>query len=292
MTVFSAFSRRAAIAWGATVLLLLGACGYRDSDLATGDAPNRPIVVGADSSAESRVVAALYRELLTAAGKQVREATTAYATPAEAANAVITKVVGLVPMYETTLLRTFPATDQIPGNTATNLSMGLPVGVVALPPAAAQRGLVVAAGRATASRHGWQSLADLAKPGTALTIGGSALRDPDAPPVADLAKAYGTALTAIEPPDAADLLLLRGDDPAIVRDGLLVLADPGQVLPPEHVFPLMNAEYADTDVRTALARLKTVLTTNELAALAAAVSAGEDPGQAAARWLRAAKLAQ
>ncbi|WP_333493547.1 glycine betaine ABC transporter substrate-binding protein [Kitasatospora cathayae] len=62
------------------------------------------------------------------------------------------------------------------------------------------------------------------------------------------------------------------------------------VIPPEHVFPLINADYAGKATRTALARLNSSLTTDQLAALASAVTGGESPAQAAAAWLRAEGL--
>lgn len=280
-----------------TALLLTG-CGRGvpgpaggDANVVAGDDPDAAVVVGTDGSAESRVVAALYQQLLIAAGKRVTEAPASYATPADTAEAVISGTVALAPMYETALLRAFPS-QRMPDNMAASLSMALPMGTVALPPASAQRGVVVAVSQATASRYGLASLADLAKAAHGLTVGGAALRDPDTPPVPVLASEYGTTLTEAEPTRPADLQVLRSTDPVIARDALVVLDDPRHLLPPEHVFPLMNVDYADEQVRSALDRLRSILTTRELTALAAAVSSGEDPRQAAVAWLGSPKLAR
>lgn len=262
--------------------------GRDELDFSVGGEPDAPITLGADNSAESRVVAALYRQLLLAAGKQVRQTTTGYATPAEAARAVVTRAVTLAPMYETTFLRSIPGSKHIPGDLPASLNLALPAGVVALPPAEAQRGVVIAITRATADRYGWQSLADPAASGRALTLGGPAAGNPDAPSPAALTRAYGLRLGAASGPP--DLLLLRATDPAIARDDLTVLGDPRQVLPRDRVFPLLDAGYADAAVRTALAGLRTPLTTEVLAELAVAVGAGEAPDEVAAEWLRSAKL--
>jgi osmoprotectant transport system substrate-binding protein len=81
------------------------------------------------------------------------------------------------------------------------------------------------------------------------------------------------------------VLVLRSTDPAIARDGLVVLTDPKSVIPPEHVFPLISAPAVGLTGRTALSRINSLLTTGELAALTSSVNAGETPGKAARTWL-------
>ncbi|WP_326583168.1 ABC transporter substrate-binding protein [Streptomyces sp. NBC_00481] len=249
-----------------------------------------PIVIGTDSSAESRVVAAIYRELLTASGQEVRTAGTTYASPAATAQAVVAGEISLAPAYESTMLRALPGGQTMPGNMEATLSMALPPGIVALPPAAAQRGIVLAVTEATAERHTLRSLADLGEAEGRLTLGGSASGDPGAASAASLKKAYGVTLTSAGTSGTADLLVLHSTDPAITRDGLVVLTDPESVIPPEHVFPLISAPAVDATGRAALARVNTPLTTGQLAALAASVEAGEAPGKAARTWLRSKGL--
>jgi osmoprotectant transport system substrate-binding protein len=188
------------------------------------------------------------------------------------------------------MLRALPGGQTMPGNMAATLSMALPPGIVALPPAAAQRGVVLAVTRATARRHGLRSLAGLRQAGGRLTLGGSASGDPDAPSVASLEKSYGVTLTSAGTSRTADVLVLRSTDPSITRDGLVVLADPKGAVPPEHVFPLIAAPYADLPARKALARVNSRLTTEELAALASSVARGTAPSTAARTWLRAEGL--
>lgn len=293
--------RGTALATG-SLLLLLSACltgcatanaegthvGYADSA--------GPAVIGTDGSAQSRVVAALYGELLTRAGRKVRTADVSYASPIDTAQAVVDGRISIAPAYESTLLRAMPGGQTLPGNMEATLSMALPPGIVALPPAAAQGGVVLAVTNSTARKHELASLADLRKAGTGLTLGGSATGDPDAPSVAALKKAYGVTLTpagtagTATASGAADVLVLRSTDPAIIRGGLVVLADPKSVVPPEHVFPLISAPAVDLPGRTALARVNTLLTTAQLARLTASVEAGETPGGAAKAWLRAKGL--
>lgn len=170
------------------------------------------------------------------------------------------------------------------------LSMALPPGIDALPPAGAENGLVLAVTRATARAHKLRSIADLTRTGRRLTLGGSASGDPDAPSSAALKKVYGVQSTATGTSATADVLVLRGTDPVITRDGLVVLTDPEHLLPPEHVFPLLAAPYAGRAAREALARLNSRLTTAQLAALAASVDAGTSPSRTARTWLRANHL--
>ncbi|MFJ6899866.1 glycine betaine ABC transporter substrate-binding protein [Streptomyces hokutonensis] len=286
--------RTGALAAGSLLLLpgLLSGCASANAAGAHVGYADRagPTVIGTDGSARSRVVAALYGELLTGAGQKVRTADTAYASPIATAQAVVDGRISIAPAYESTLLRAMPGGQTMPGNMEATLSMALPPGIVALPPAAAQGGVVLAVTRSTAGRHKLRSLADVRGAGTGLMLGGSASGDPDAPSVAALKKVYGITLTPAGTAEAADIRVLRSTDPVIARDGLVVLADPKSVVPPEHVFPLISAPAVDLAGRTALARVNTLLTTAQLAKLTASVDAGETPGRAARAWLRAKGL--
>ncbi|KUN95677.1 glycine betaine ABC transporter substrate-binding protein [Streptomyces caeruleatus] len=248
-----------------------------------------PTVIGSDSSTESRVVAALYGELLTAAGEEVKTAPTGYRSPADTVQAVLGGRIDLTPAYESTMLRALPGGQVVPGDMSATLSMALPPGVVALPPAAAQRGVVLAVTRATARRHE-PSIADLGETDRHLTLGGPASGDPDAPTTAALKKAYGVALARAGTSGTADVLVLRSTDPAITRNGLVVLTDPQVVIPPEHVFPLISSPAVDATGRAALARVNTLLTTEQLAGLTSSVKAGRTPAMAARDWLRSKGL--
>ncbi|MFE9602684.1 glycine betaine ABC transporter substrate-binding protein [Streptomyces hokutonensis] len=286
--------RTVALATGSLLLLpgLLSGCASANAAGAHVGYADRagPVVIGTDGSARSRVVAALYGELLTRAGQKVRTADTSYAFPVDTAQAVVDGRISIAPAYESTLLRAMPGGQTMPGNMEATLSMALPPGIVALPPAAAQGGVVLAVTRSTAGRHKLRSLADVRGAGTGLTLGGSASGDPDAPSVAALKKVYGITLTPAGTAEAADIRVLRSTDPVIAWDGLVVLADPKSVVPPEHVFPLISAPAVDLAGRTALARVNTLLTTAQLAKLTASVDAGETPGRAARAWLRAKGL--
>jgi osmoprotectant transport system substrate-binding protein len=273
-----------AVSW----LLLAGCAGHarQQGAYAEGVDPGQgPMTIGSDKSAESRVVAAMYDRLLVAAGKQARIVSTLYDTPSSAAEAVVNGDLALAPAYENSVLRTFPAGQRLVGNMAATLSMALPVGIDALSPAAADRGVVFAVDGPTARRYALHTVADLAKIQGGVTIGGSASDDPDVPSAAALAKAYGVRIAPN--PGAVVVLALGSTDPAIAAQRLTVLSDPAGVIPPENVLPLINAEYADKATRVALARLNSVLTTDQLAGLARAVAEGENPDSVASAWLRA-----
>ncbi|MFE9450150.1 glycine betaine ABC transporter substrate-binding protein [Streptomyces sp. NPDC006739] len=273
-------------------LLVLAGCAEENTEGTHAGYADRhgPAVIGTDSSAESRVVAALYGELLTAAGEKVKAANPPYASAVDTAQAVADGRIGIAPSYESTLLRAMPGGQTVPGNMEATLSMALPPGIVALPAAAAQRGIVLAVTKATSERYRLHSLADLRTAGGRLTLGGPASGDPDAPGVPSLEKAYGITLTSAEAGKTADVLVLSGTDPTIARDGLVVLTDPKSLIAPEHVFPLISAPAVDLAGRKALARVNAVLTTAELARLTSSVNAGELPGKAAGTWLRSKGL--
>ena len=273
-------------------LFILSGCAGESGEGAFSDHADRqgPTTIGADSSAESRIVAALYGELLTAAGQEVQTVTSGYPTAADTARAVVAGRLSLAPAYESALLRALPGAQTVPGNMDATLSMALPMGIDALPPAAAQCGIVLAVTKATAKRYELRSLADLGKAGGKLTLGGSASGDPDAPPASALKKTYGVTVTSAGTSGTADVLALRSTDPAITRDGLVVLTDPKSVIPPEHVFPLIGAPYADGTTVKALGRVNILLTTGQLAALTSSINAGETPSAAARTWLRSKGL--
>ncbi|MFE6620051.1 glycine betaine ABC transporter substrate-binding protein [Streptomyces sp. NPDC057740] len=282
--------RRLALA-ACSFVLLSGCAGAGTSKTSVSAADTQEVtVIGTDCSAESRVVAALYGELLTAAGQKVRTAPTAYASAADTVKAVLAGDIGLTPAYETAMLRALPGGDRLPGNMAATLSMALPPGIVALKPAAAERGVVLAVTRATARRHALRSLTDLSRAGGRLTLGGPASADPDAPSASSLKKTYSVTLAPAGTSRTADVLVLRGTAPAIRKDALVVLTDPKGVIPPEHVFPLIGAPNADSTARKALAGVNARLTTEQLAVLVASVEAGRAPGEVARTWLRAEGL--
>ncbi|MCL8014923.1 glycine betaine ABC transporter substrate-binding protein [Streptomyces sp. AS02] len=285
-------SRWRAAVLAACSLALLSACATGSGDGTTVRAADQQgaMVIGSDRSAESRVVAALYGELLTAAGRRVRTAPTVYASAADSARAVVAGDIDLAPAYETAALRALPHGQTMPDDLAATLSMALPPGVVALKPARAERGVVVAVTAATARRHHLSGLADLGGTDVRLTLGGPASGDPDAPSAASIKKTYGAILAAAGTSRTADVLVLHDTDPAIAREGLVVLADPKDVVPPEHVFPLADASATDLTARKALAEINSRLTTAELAGLVAAVDAGRTPAKAARAWLRAKGL--
>jgi osmoprotectant transport system substrate-binding protein len=274
-----------------SLVLLSGCAGASTSKTSVSAADRQEVtVIGTDRSAESRVAAALYGELLTAAGRKVRTASTAYASAADTVKAVLAGDIGLAPAYETAMLRVLPGGDTLPGNMAATLSMALPPGIVALKPAAAERGVVLAVTRATARRFSLRSLTDLSRAGGRLTLGGPASADPDAPSASSLKKTYGVTLAPAGTSRTADVLVLRSTATSIRKDALVVLTDPKDVIPPEHVFPLIGAPNADSTARKALAGVNARLTTDQLAALVASVEGGRAPGEVARTWLRAEGL--
>lgn len=117
-------------ALAAIALSLLTACSTGPGAAAAtvgGQDGSGQILIGADGSVESRVVAALYAQALTSAGKKVSTRPGLYASSAEAAKAVLSGEITLAPAYETLLLHALPPGTTMPGNLAATLSMALPL---------------------------------------------------------------------------------------------------------------------------------------------------------------------
>lgn len=289
---------RAALLKVVALLSLTAGCAAQSqgSTVSGGADGASTLTIGVDRTAESRVVAQLYGQLLTAAGKKVAFRS-GYATPADTVRAVVKGEVSLAPAYQTSTLLALGGGQRAPGDIAASLSMALPPGVTALEPASAQRGDVFVVTSATARRDNLRGLADIGKAGHRLTFGGSPDGDPllnSATTLTEIQSGYGFAFGAVRTLDAtgpatraaladgsADVVALLGTDPAIERHHWVALADPKNLLPPEHVYTVVSAADADMETRRALALVNRALTTEELTALAATA----DPAQAARTWL-------
>lgn len=88
-----------------------------------------------------------------------------------------------------------------------------------------------------------------------------------------------------------DVANLFTTDTDILAEGWVVLTDPKNLIPGQHVVPLIADRKADSNVRKALARLGNALTTEDLTELNRQVDKDKkDPEDVANAWAAAHRL--
>ncbi len=150
----------------------------------------------------------------------------------------------------------------------------------------------------TAEKYGLKSLADLAKHNGKLVIGAAPEVKKRMVGSVGLKKVYGVEFKEFKSLDSSGPLvkgsLRKGDadvanlfttDTDIAAEGWGVLTDPKNLIPGQHVVPLIADRKADSTVRKALARLGAVLTTEDLTELNRLVDKDrKDPEDVANDW--------
>jgi len=179
--------------------------------------------------------------------------------------------------------------------------------VVPLASAPAQDANAVVVTRDVADRYHLRSISDLARSAPQLTFGGP----PGCPErpfcLGGLSTTYGLHFQRFMPLDVGgpltraalagghiDAALLFTTDPAIGRDGLVMLTDDRRLQPVENVTPVVRREVVQRWGHRFTATVDAVsarLTTPTLRALNAAVAEGQPAGRVASRWLREEGLA-
>lgn len=171
----------------------------------------------------------------------------------------------------------------------------------ALAPAPAQTANAVVVTRATADRHGLQTISDLAPIARELTFGGPpecpsrpfclrGLRETYGLDFADFVSLdTGGPLTLEALTDSAvDVALLFTTDPRIVSDDLVPLVDDRGLQPSENVTPVVHRTVRSRFGPDTVALVDAVsarLTTAELQALNGRLAAGEHAEDIAKRWI-------
>ncbi|MDW4906024.1 glycine betaine ABC transporter substrate-binding protein [Streptomyces sp. ADMS] len=134
--------------------------------------------------------------------------------------------------------------------------------------------------RETAAKYGLTSLADLKKQNGKLVIGAAAEVKTGEVGVVGLKEVYGVEFKEFKSLDSSGPLvkgaLKKGDvdvanlfttDTDILDNGWVVLTDPKNLIPGQHIVPLIADRKADSTVRKTLAELGNVLTTADLTEL-------------------------
>ncbi|MGX5183904.1 ABC transporter substrate-binding protein [Streptomyces avermitilis] len=239
------------------------------------------VIIGTANFTENQVLGHLYAAVLEAAGVRttVRPnlGTREILIPALRGGDI-----DLLPEYQGALLHYLApkATATEEGAMQNALTVALPSGLQVLPYGMAEDSDAFVVTRATAKKYGLSSLADLKKQNGELVIGAAAEVKKRQVGVVGLKDVYGVEFKEFKSLDSSGPLvkgaLKKGDvdvanlfttDTDIQANDWVVLSDPRNLVPGQHVVPLIADRKADSTVRRALAELGNVLTTAQLTEL-------------------------
>ncbi|MFD7296933.1 ABC transporter substrate-binding protein [Streptomyces sp. NPDC059897] len=249
--------------------------------LSGGGSSKKGVTIGTANFTENQVLGYLYAAALEAAGVK-----TSVRPNLGTREILIPALKGgdidLLPEYQGALLHYLDtkakATEE--GEMQNALAMVLPAGLQILPYGMAEDSDAFAVTRETAEKYKLKSLADLAKHNGKLVIGAAPEVKKRQVGAVGLKDVYGVEFKEFKSLDSSGPLvkgaLKKGDvdvanlfttDTDIAANDWVVLSDPKNLVPGQHVVPLIADRKADSTVRKALARLGNVLTTEDLTEL-------------------------
>lgn len=249
--------------------------------LSGGGSSKKGVTIGTANFTENQVLGYLYAAALDAAGVK-----TSVRPNLGTREILIPALKGgdidLLPEYQGALLhyldKKSKATEE--GEMQNALAMVLPTGLQILPYGLAEDSDAFAVTRETAKKYELKSLADLAKRNGKLVIGAAPEVKKRQVGSVGLKDVYGVEFKEFKSLDSSGPLvkgaLKKGDvdvanlfttDTDIAANDWVVLTDPKNLVPGQHVVPLIADRKADSTVRKALARLGNVLTTEDLTEL-------------------------
>ncbi|MEU9063991.1 ABC transporter substrate-binding protein [Streptomyces sp. NPDC048430] len=257
------------------------------------------VTIGTANFTENQVLGHLYAAALEAAGVKttVRPnlGTREILIPALEGGDI-----DLLPEYQGALLHYLDAEAKATeeGEMQNALAMALPRGLQILPYGMAEDSDAFVVTRGTAEKYGLKSLADLAEHNGKLVIGAAPEVKKRTVGAVGLKDVYGVEFKEFKSLDSSGPLvkgaLRKGDvdvanlfttDTDIVAEHWVVLTDPKNLVPGQHVVPLIADRKADSTVRKALARLGSALTTEDLTELNRLVDKDKkDPEDVAHDW--------
>ncbi|MYW69125.1 ABC transporter substrate-binding protein [Streptomyces sp. SID8379] len=239
------------------------------------------VTIGTANFTENQVLGYLYAAVLEAAGVKttVRPnlGTREILIPALKGGDI-----DLLPEYQGALLHYLDtkSTAAEEGEMQNALAVALPDGLQILPYGMAEDSDAFVVTRETAEKYGLKSLADLAQHNGKLVIGAAPEVKKRQVGAEGLKDVYGVDFREFKSLDSSGPLvkgaLKKGDvdvanlfttDTDIAANHWIVLSDPKNLIPGQHVVPLIADRKADSTVRKALARLGNVLTTAQLTEL-------------------------
>jgi osmoprotectant transport system substrate-binding protein len=246
-----------------------------------GGSSKNGVTIGTANFTENQVLGYLYAAALEAAGVKTKVrpnlGTREILIPALKGGDI-----DLLPEYQGALLHYLDpkstATEE--GEMQNALAVVLPKGLQILPYGLAEDSDAFVVTRETARKYKLTSLADLAKHNGKLVIGAAPEVKKRQVGAVGLKDVYGVEFKEFKSLDSSGPLvkgaLRKGDvdvanlfttDTDIVDNHWVVLTDPKNLVPGQHVVPLVADRKADSTVRKALARLGNVLTTEQLTEL-------------------------
>ena len=239
------------------------------------------ITIGTANFTENQVLGYLYAAVLEAAGVKVgvrpNLGTREILIPALKGGDI-----DLLPEYQGALLHYVApkATATEEGEMQNALTVALPSGLQVLPYGMAEDSDAFVVTRETAEKYGLTSLADLKKQNGKLVIGAAPEVKKREVGAVGLKDVYGVEFKEFKSLDSSGPLvkgaLKKGDvdvanlfttDTDIQANDWVVLSDPKNLIPGQHVVPLIADRKADSTVRKALAELGNTLTTEQLTEL-------------------------
>ncbi|CAM5653143.1 MULTISPECIES: ABC transporter substrate-binding protein [Streptomyces] len=239
------------------------------------------ITIGTANFTENQVLGYLYAAVLEAAGVKVSVrpnlGTREILIPALKGGDI-----DLLPEYQGALLHYVApkATATEEGEMQNALTVALPSGLQVLPYGMAEDSDAFVVTRETAEKYGLTSLADLKKQNGKLVIGAAPEVKKREVGAVGLKDVYGVEFKEFKSLDSSGPLvkgaLKKGDvdvanlfttDTDIQANDWVVLSDPKNLIPGQHVVPLIADRKADSTVRKALAELGNTLTTEQLTEL-------------------------
>ncbi|MFG1668615.1 ABC transporter substrate-binding protein [Streptomyces sp. Y7] len=239
------------------------------------------ITIGTANFTENQVLGYLYAAVLEAAGVKVSVrpnlGTREILIPALKGGDI-----DLLPEYQGALLHYVApkATATEEGEMQNALTMALPSGLQVLPYGMAEDSDAFVVTRETAEKYGLTSLADLRKQNGKLVIGAAPEVKKREVGAVGLKDVYGVEFKEFKSLDSSGPLvkgaLKKGDvdvanlfttDTDIQANDWVVLTDPKNLIPGQHIVPLIADRKADSTVRKALAELGNTLTTEQLTEL-------------------------
>ncbi|MEU9208918.1 ABC transporter substrate-binding protein [Streptomyces sp. NPDC048415] len=277
-----------ALAGAAVSVPVLSACGSGITSLDGGGSAGGGsgsskggVTIGTANFTENQVLGYLYAAVLEAAGVKTKVrpnlGTREILIPALKGGDI-----DLLPEYQGALLHYLDpkskATEE--GEMQNALAIALPAGLQILPYGMAEDSDAFVVTQETARKYGLASLADLKKQNGKLVVGASPEVKKREVGVVGLKDVYGVEFKEFKSLDSSGPLvkgaLKKGDvdvanlfttDTDIQANDWVVLSDPKNLIPGQHVVPLIADRKADSTVRGVLARLGNILTTAQLTEL-------------------------
>ncbi|MFI9831790.1 ABC transporter substrate-binding protein [Streptomyces sp. NPDC051913] len=239
------------------------------------------VTIGTANFTENQVLGYLYAAVLQQAGVKVKVrpnlGTREIVIPALRAGDI-----DLLPEYQGALLNYLAPKDTSaePGTMQNALTLAMPGGLQVLPYGQAADSDCFVVTRETATKYGLSSLADLTKQNGKLVIGAAPEVKKRQVGAIGLKDVYGVEFKEFKSLDSDGPLvkgaLKKGDvdvanlfstDTDIKANDWVVLSDPKNLIPSQHIVPLIADRKADDTVRKALAKLGNALTTEQLTEL-------------------------